>query len=175
MTYVALLRGINVGGKNKVEMKLLKEIFESSGFNEVSTYINSGNIIFNSTKTFNYVNQKAKEILNANFDFEIPTLIKTKTEIQEIANIIPTNWSNNSIEKTNVAYLFPNIDNIEIINRLGIQRELVDIKYIKGALVWNIKVENYNKSKIDRIIVDPMYKFMTIRNVNTARKLAHIV
>jgi uncharacterized protein (DUF1697 family) len=49
MTYVALLRGINVGGNNKVEMKKLKTTFETLGFTSVVTYINSGNIIFNTS------------------------------------------------------------------------------------------------------------------------------
>lgn len=46
MVYVALLRGINVGGKNKIDMKLLKKSFEQAGMNNVVTYINSGNIVF---------------------------------------------------------------------------------------------------------------------------------
>ena len=46
MKYIALLRGINVGGKNKVEMPRLKTLFESLGYTDVHTYINSGNIIF---------------------------------------------------------------------------------------------------------------------------------
>lgn len=51
MKFVALLRGINVGGKNKVAMSELKACFEKVGFNNVITYINSGNVIFESTKT----------------------------------------------------------------------------------------------------------------------------
>ncbi len=46
MVYVALLRGINVGGKNKVDMKMLKQTFENAGMTDVVTYINTGNIIF---------------------------------------------------------------------------------------------------------------------------------
>ena len=51
MTYVALLRGINVGGNNKVEMARLKKVFESLGFINVRTYINSGNVIFDTDTT----------------------------------------------------------------------------------------------------------------------------
>ncbi len=50
MIYVALLRGINVGGKNKIDMKLLKQTFERVGMNDVVTYINTGNIIFFRTR-----------------------------------------------------------------------------------------------------------------------------
>jgi hypothetical protein len=49
MIYVALLRGINVGGKNKVDMKKLKKCFEDIGMRKVTTYINSGNVIFEDT------------------------------------------------------------------------------------------------------------------------------
>ena len=51
MKYIALLRGINVGGNNKVEMKKLKDVFEALGFKNVSTYINSGNVIFETNET----------------------------------------------------------------------------------------------------------------------------
>ncbi|NLL75142.1 MAG: DUF1697 domain-containing protein, partial [Erysipelothrix sp.] len=50
MKYVALLRGINVGGKNKVDMKELKALFIDLGYTEVQTYINSGNVIFDTNQ-----------------------------------------------------------------------------------------------------------------------------
>jgi uncharacterized protein (DUF1697 family) len=58
MKYIALLRGINVGGNHKVEMKNLKALFESLGFSDVSTYINSGNVIFESNEERSVVLEK---------------------------------------------------------------------------------------------------------------------
>ena len=71
MMYVLLLRGINVGGKNKVSMTELKDIMEKSGFENVSSYINSGNIFFSIDDTYKNCILKIKEILEKNYDFDI--------------------------------------------------------------------------------------------------------
>jgi uncharacterized protein (DUF1697 family) len=128
MKYVALLRGINVGGKRKIEMKL-KNIFGD----------------------------------------EFPTLIKSVDQLKIVAKNIPEDWENNDKEKTDVAYLFEEIDNEKILEELPIKKEFVELRYVKGAIVWNVKRENYTKSHLNKIITHKLYKFMTIRNVNTAR------
>ena len=63
MKYVLLLRGINVGGRNKVSMADLKDAIASLGYENVITYINSGNIIFNSTENIGVVNDKISQIV----------------------------------------------------------------------------------------------------------------
>lgn len=172
MKYIALFRGINVGGNRKVEMKKLKLHFESLQFTEVSTYINSGNIIFESDKDAKTVLSKILTVLEKNFDFEIPTLVKTEKEMKKIADAIPAEWQNDPTQRTDVAYLFPDIDSKKIIEELPFQKEFVDVRYVKGAIFWNIQKENVNKSQLAKLISHKLYKSMTIRNVNTARFLA---
>ncbi len=172
MRYIALLRGINVGGNKKVEMKRLKILFESSGCSNVSTYINSGNVIFESNKKRNAIKEEIETSLKKEFEFDIPVLIKTKQEIKKIADAIPEEWQNNSEQKTDVAFLFKEIDSKEIINILPIKKEFINIKYVRGAIFWNIKRENVNKSHLTKIISHKIYQSMTVRNVNTARYLA---
>ena len=172
MKYVALLRGINVGGNRKVEMKKLRHLFESLGCTNVSTYINSGNVIFESGDDFKSVFKKIIICLEHNFDFEIPTLLKTETEIKKIAKAIPKNWGNDKNQRTDVAYLFSEIDSEKIIVELPIKKEFIDVRYVKGAIYWNVKRENVYKSNLAKLISHKLYKFMTIRNVNTTRYLA---
>lgn len=172
MKYIALFRGINVGGNRKVEMKKLKVLFESLQFTEVSTYINSGNIIFESDKDAKTVLSKIKTVLEKNFDFEIPTLVKTEKEMKKISDAIPKEWQNDPTQRTDVAYLFPDIDSKKTIEELPFKREFVDVRYVKGAIFWNIQKENVNKSQLAKLISHKLYKSMTIRNVNTARFLA---
>ncbi|MFA5930890.1 MAG: DUF1697 domain-containing protein [archaeon] len=172
MKYVALLRGINVGGNHKVDMKKLKTIFESIGCSNVFTYINSGNVLFESNKNSSEIKKEVEAELKKNLGFDVPTLIKTRKELQNIAHKIPLTWVNDDAQKTDVAYLFSEIDSKKILDVLPINKEYVQIQYIKGALFWNVKRENYNKSKLNKIISCDEYKFMTVRNVNTARKLA---
>lgn len=172
MKYIALFRGINVGGNRKVEMKKLRSLFESLGFINVSTYINSGNIIFESDLDAKNVLIKIQKSFEKTFDFEIPTLVKTEKEMIKIASAIPEEWQNDPTQKTDVAYLFPEADSKKIIEELPLKIEFLEIRYVKGALFWNIKRENVNKSQLAKLISHKLYKSMTIRNVNTARFLA---
>lgn len=172
MKYIALLRGVNVGGNNKVEMKRLKALFESLGCTGVSTYISSGNVFFESIETREDLQKKAETVLKNEFGFNIPLLIKTKLEMQKIADAIPRTWRNDSEQKTDVAYLFNEIDSEETVNILPVKKELINTKYVKGAIIWNVNRKDLNKSRLAKIVSHKLYKSMTVRNVNTARYLA---
>ncbi len=172
MKYIALLRGVNVGGNRKVEMKQLKQLFESLNYTNVVTYLNSGNVIFESENDQETLKKEIPEILEKEFGFEIQTLVKSETEIKTIADAIPQEWENNAEQKTDVAYLFPEIDSAKTIDKLPIKKEFIDIRYVKGAIFWNVKRKVYNKSHLNKINGLKQYQLMTVRNVNTARHLA---
>lgn len=172
MKYIALLRGINVSGKRKVEMKKLKNLFENSDYTNVTTYLNSGNVIFESNKKQETLQKEIPEKLKQEFEFEIPTLIKTENQIKEIAKAIPENWKYDSTQYTEIAYLFPEIDSKKTIEKFPVKKELIEIKYTKGAIIWNVQKENYNKSHLNYVFNSELYKLMTVRNLNTAKFLA---
>jgi uncharacterized protein (DUF1697 family) len=172
MTYIALLRGINVGNSVKMNMKELKEVFEEAGYMNVSTYINSGNVFFESLGTSRDIRENIEDELLQKTGSRIKVLINTKSEIVKIANCIPINWENNTTQKTDVAYLFESIDDEKIIEELPLKKEYIHIMYVKGAIVWNVLRDNYNKSHLNKVISHKIYKDMTVRNVNTARYLA---
>lgn len=172
MKYVALLRGINVGGNHTVPMKKLKEFFESLDCTNVVTYINSGNVIFESAQSLKSLYAELEEGLKKEFGFAIPLLIKTKSEMQKIAAAIPKTWLNDEEQRTDVAYLFKPVDSKATVALLPIKKEYVTIKYVKGAILWNVKRSNVMKSQLAKVIGHTLYKSMTVRNVNTARYLA---
>ncbi len=172
MKYIALLRGINVGGNKRVEMKQLKALFEALGFTNVSTYINSGNIVFESNKDTKTIQKDIDTNLVKEFGFAIPTLIKTQREMQKIARAIPQGWQNDTKQRTDVDYLFDEINNPKIIDELPVNREYVDVRYVKGAIFWNLDRANIGKSRLNKLIGHKVYRFMTMRNVNTALFLA---
>jgi uncharacterized protein (DUF1697 family) len=172
MKYIALLRGINVGGNHKVEMKRLKALFKSLGYTNVLTYINSGNVMFESDKKQTAVHKEIETSLRGTFGFNVQTLIKTESEIQKIVEAIPKNWQNDSEHKTDVAFLFDEIDTENVVNDLPVNKEHLDIRYTKGAIFWNVDRKNYNKSHLNKLIGHKFYQLMTVRNVNTARFLA---
>lgn len=172
MKYILLLRGINVGGNRIFKMERLRNILESLGYTKVVTYLNSGNAIFESDSDREKLQQEISSGIKIELGFDIAILIKTDREINKIASTIPKNWKNDSLQRTDVAYLFPQIDSEKIIDELPLKREFIDVRYIKGAIYWNVKRENVYKSQLAKLIGHKLYKSMTIRNVNTARYLA---
>ncbi len=175
MRYVALLRGINVGGKSKVEMAKLKKVFESLEFTNVLTYINSGNVLFETKKQSpSILISIIEKKLEAAFGFPIRTMVCTAEGLQKVAETIPSTWKNDSVQRTDVLFLWEKFDSKKTIN-LIVKREGVDVlRYVPGAIIWNLKRVNYNKSAMRKFIGTEVYKHMTARNVNTVRKLAKL-
>ena len=92
MRYVLLLRGINVGGKNKVVMSELKEFLKRAGFSDVDSYINSGNLFFASDESVENIVLKVEKVLEENYEFVIPfTLLSKDDYLEEMAGL-PKWW-----------------------------------------------------------------------------------
>ncbi len=172
MKYIALLRGINVGKSVKVPMKTLQSVLQEIGLSNISTYLNSGNALFESGHDPLALNELIEAKLEETFGQAIPTLVKRSSEIIDIANAIPADWQNNQTEQTYVAYLFNEVASPQLIEELPIKKQYMEIKYVHEAIIWNIKRENYNRSHITKIVAHPAYAKMTTRNANTARNLA---
>jgi len=176
MKYIALLRGINVGGNNKIDMKELAKTFSRAKFTNISTYINTGNIIFDSVEnnTEKVSNQIHKWIEN-DFHLDIPVLVKNSQDFLNIINQIPLELQNNKDQKTDIMFLWSEIDSEEIINQIGTNPKVDNIKYLPGALLWYLDKKDSNQSNLDKLVGTKLYKQMTVRNVNTVRKLANLL
>ena len=109
MIYVALLRGINVGGNNKIGMKQLKETFEQAGMYNVVTYINSGNIIFADDQTRKDAHAEISAILEqaiaADFDLQIKVLVRDMDEITSVIQALPSSWTNDDQAKVMFSFV----------------------------------------------------------------------
>ncbi len=178
-TYVALLRGINVGGNHKVEMSGLKKVFESAGFSNVVTYINSGNVIFSekgddAPRATVLLAQNLEKILEKKYGFSIKTIVLAADEIKKVSDAIPTAWKNDDTLKTDVLFLFEDFDRKESLDLIKKTPKIDFMKYIPHAIVWNIERKNAGKSGMKKCIGTLVYKNMTARNVNTVRKLAEL-
>lgn len=171
MIYVALLRGINVGGNNIVDMKRLKSIFESLGFSHVVTYINSGNIIFEElSKDQKEITRDIEGAIRDNFNLDIKVVIRNLDNIEAVCRELPSSWVKNDIMRTDVMFLWEQFDNPDVIELLDIN-PVDNVRYISGAILWNVEDKDYYKSGIKKLIGTKLYKNMTIRNVNTVRML----
>lgn len=177
MIYLALLRGINVGGKRKVDMKSLRSSFERSGMKDVSTYINSGNIIFKSDiKSVTELTRILEDAIELDFGFLVKVLILSKPQISKLGESLPANWINDkNIMKCDVIFLWSKYDNPEILQTLNVKDGIDNVIYRPGAIFWQIDKENLGKSGLMKLVGTELYKNMTIRNSNTFRKLNAIM
>ena len=175
MIYVALLRGINVGGNNKVDMKKLTATFESLGYTNVITYINSGNIIFaDSSKGKDDIAKETESAIKRDFQLDIKVLVKTFEEMSLIDSQLPDTWVKNEVMRTDVLFLWENYDYPEIMQQLKIS-PVDNVKYAPGAILWNFENKNYLDSSISKLSGTEIFRNITVRNVNTFRKIYQIM
>lgn len=176
MIYVALLRGINVGGKNKVAMSELKTIFQKLGHTDILTYINSGNIVFANTSTDKHsLAQIIENELEKHFGFFTPVVVKSKSDIQTIMKALPDDWVNDGDTKTDVMFLWDEVNDKKTLDRLTIKPGIDNVKFVDGAILWMVARKDVTKSGLLRIIGMDLYRKMTIRNANTLRKISDLV
>lgn len=176
MIYIALFRGINVGGNNKVEMKKLKSLLERTGFENVVTYINSGNVIFKKSgggseaELARIIEQAVKD----EFQLDLKIVVINSNHLDAICREIPADWVKNDEMRTDVLFLWEKYDYPGVLDIIKF-KEVDNVKYVPGALVWNVREKDYTKSNMVKLVGTDLYRHITIRNVNTVRKLHEMV
>jgi uncharacterized protein (DUF1697 family) len=176
MIYVALLRGINVGGNNKVDMKLLKETFIQIGMDSVITYINSGNVVFIDRKhTKAEIASLLEQAILRDFNLAIKVLIRSIDDFEPMMEILPQSWKNDNDMKCDVLFLWEEVDKETLLAELEIKPNIDSVKYSPGAILWSVDKRNVVKSGLMKIVGTALYKKMTVRNVNTTRKIYEIM
>ena len=172
MRYVALLRGINVGGYGKVEMPRLKACFEAQGLKAVSTFTNLGNVFFETGgRDRSRVIKKVEAAIEEEFGFRVPVVLRTADEIARVVKAVPKGWVTDKRRRCDVMFLWPEVDSRSILKEVPSRPDVEDLKYVPGALVWRIDRAHVGKSKVRKLIGSTLYKNLTIRNINTVRKL----
>lgn len=176
MIYVALLRGINVGGKNKVPMPKLKATFEQADMTNVTTYINSGNVVFNDNRRKPpTIVSVLEEIIEEGLGLSIKVLIRDLPAIRKVTKSLPNTWTNDAKMKCDVMFLWKGFDRRDILKELKIKPEIEDVIYVPGAIIWRVDRPNVTRSGMMKLVGTDLYKGMTIRNCNTVRKLAEMM
>ena len=176
-TYIALLRGVNVGGKNRVVMATLKKRFEQHGFTNVITYLNSGNILFSSEETD--VLQLAnicEQLIEAEFGLQITVTIISKATLLEALEQMPEWWNADKESKHNVIFVIPPTTTEEVIVSVGeAKAEYETVKYHGQVIFWSAPIKTFSRTRWSKIVGNKMYNRVTIRNANTVTKLAELV
>ena len=174
--FVALLRGVNVGGNNMISMSSLKKSFETLGFTDVVTYINSGNIIFKSKQTdARKLEKKIEQVLSKDYQLDSRVVVRTFAEMEKIVESLPQTWTGDSRWRYNVIFLRHSIDSEDILRELEVKQDIEEVVYCPGALFWSALVSDLNRTNMLKLSSRKMYQDMTIRNQNTTRKLYELM
>lgn len=176
MRYVALLRGVNVGGKSKVEMPRLKRVLEELGLKSVSTYINSGNAIFETRRASpQRLAARIEAALEQEFGQPVRVLVLSADEIARIADALPKGWAQDGDYLCNVWFLWPEVDRADLLDELpGLNSEVEDVRYVRGAVFHRRVAAQASRARAGRIAGTELYKSVTVRNANTLRKLREL-
>lgn len=175
--YVALLRGINIGGKNKISMPELKTGFEELNFFDVLTYINSGNIIFSSNiEDISNIQSNIKLMIKDKFNLDIPVFIITIENLAKILENAPNWWGSNKKEiYDNIIFIIPPTTYEEVFLEIGeAKQEYEKIDKYKNAIFWSFDLKSYSKTNWIKTANSNINNKVTIRTANTMRKLLEL-
>jgi uncharacterized protein (DUF1697 family) len=177
MRYVALLRGINVGGNNRVPMADLRTCLEESGRQNVSTYIQSGNALFESSKKDETgLTHAVEQAIENTFGFPVVVALFSQPEFEHIATQTPKNWLQNPEWKYNYLFLKKPTTSQQALEALGDQK--TEIEFVvagEGVLYQAMSIKLFGRTTGSKMISSPIYKQMTIRNHNTVQKLLDLL
>ena len=171
--YIALLRGINVGGKNKVSMKELKELIEKSGYQEVSTYINSGNIVFSSENTdIETLIKHFNSFILEHFKLDLSVMVISAEDLIEALSNAPDWWDADEESKHNTIFVIPPMTVDEVLREVGDAKpEYEKVSSYGKVIFWSAPLETFSRTRLSKVVGKSVYGSITIRNSNTAKKL----
>ena len=177
MRYILFLRGINVGGKNKISMTDLKALLENAGFENLDSYINSGNLFFSSAESREACILKIRKVLDRNYDFSIPFALLTKEEYLEEQAELPA-WWEEKLARRDVLFFSCGMNNSDILNFIEKSTFYNEKVYVgKQAVFWGKmdEAEFLKTTYHKKLIKQDFYKQITVRNGNTFDKIAEIL
>jgi uncharacterized protein (DUF1697 family) len=175
--FVALLRGVNVGGNRIVSMSALKQSFETIGLEDVSTYINSGNVLFRSKETdARKLERRVERMLVNEYKVESRVLIRSFSEIAKLIAHWPADWNDHARGwKYNVIFLSRAIDSRRILKRLNPKPDIENVIYLPGTLLWSARGDALGRTSMLKLGRQATYQEVTVRSSNTVRKLYELM
>jgi uncharacterized protein (DUF1697 family) len=176
MRYITLLRGINVGGNNKVSMADLKQCFETLGFEDVKTYINSGNVIFDHSESDPArLVELCEEAIEKRFGFRVICSVISALDLKDAISHAPDWWGLDDDDKHNAIFVIPPSTAGEIIKEVGeVKPEYEKVASHGPVIFWTAPLKTFGRTRYSKIVGASAYKFVTIRNANTAKKLVEL-
>lgn len=173
--YTAFLRGINISGKNKITMADLKAEFDKMNFYDVSTYLNSGNVLFSSENdNIPEIKNDVEKMIAVRFGIEIPVHIISRDDLGDILANAPEWWgTEDKGTYDNLIFIMTSDTPKEICDMVGRPSEgLEEIQVYKNIIFWTFNRKEYQKCNWwKRTAREGIAEKLTIRTANTVRKL----
>ena len=174
MRYVCLLRGINVGGNNMIAMTALKSCLEGAGFDDVVTYIQSGNVLFTPRKamTSSALTKKLESVLTSTFNYQATVVVRDRKQMTSVVEQAPKGFGTEpDLYRYDVTFLKEPLKGTDALKMWPI-KEGVDSVWAGPGVIYSSRLAaKATQSRMNRIVALPIYKSMTIRNWNTTTKL----
>ena len=171
--YIALLRGVNVGGKNKISMAELKQGFEALGCEEVRTHLNSGNVIFSGEE--DEMAGRIQAMIRERFGLDVPVLVISKEWLADMLRNAPDWWDTGDKEiYDNLILILPDASAEALAEKIGEPTEgLEQVCVRESAIFWSFDRKSYAKCNWWKKSASPgIGEWITIRTANTVKKLA---
>lgn len=177
--YVVLLRGINVGGKNTLSMAGLKQCLEDLGYADVSTYINSGNVVLTSKNTARAIEAEIEQVLPKRFKLDselIKVLALTGAQFRAAVNGRPTGFGEAPDKyHSDAIFLMDGAKVAEAMTAFS-PREGVDAVWPGKGVIYHQRLSaQRTRSRLNKVMASPFYRSMTIRNWATTMKLVEML
>jgi uncharacterized protein (DUF1697 family) len=170
--YVALLRGINVGGKNLIGMPALKACFDAQGFADVVTYIQSGNVVFTSDARASVLVGRIEQELSRAFGFAASVVLRSRQQLRRVVAEAPAGFgARPALYRYDVVFLKEPLDASEALESVTARTGVDEVFAGRGVLYFSRLVRKASQSHLTRLVSKPVYKQMTIRNWNTTTRL----
>lgn len=175
--YLALLRGINVGGARKLPMADLKKALEKDGFQNVRTYIQSGNVLFTSEeKVTDKLSKQLEQSIETHFRMTVPAIVFLAEDWQEIIDNAPKEWGKDPAWKHNLLILLKPYDMQQVITAIGkLKPDIESMVPGDGVLYQSMSRALFGRTTTGKLASNPIYRRMTIRNYNTSLKLLELL
>jgi uncharacterized protein (DUF1697 family) len=177
MRYVVLLRGINVGGKNRVPMARLREVLRELGYEDVVTYIASGNVLLSSDHKPDRIKREIEEALPKAFTLHselVAVHVLSAAQLQAVVDDRPKGFGDDPTKYHSDAIFLIGISAAEAMDVFD-PRDGVDRVWPGKGVIYSQRLSaQRTKSRLSRIASSPHYKSMTIRNWATTTKLAEL-
>ncbi len=177
MTCLALLRGINVGGRNVIRMAQLRKCFEAEGFSDVVTYIQSGNVIFRSASSgLGSLKVRIEAMLEAAFDYKAKVTLRSHAQMQAVVEEAPAGFGGRpDAYRYDVLFLIPPLTAPAALEHVRIRPGVDEAWTGEGVLYFSRLIEKASRSHLSRLASLPVYQSMTIRNWNTTTRLLQLM